>query len=206
MYAIIKGNMGREGEKMNRWTYFLISQRLKNGGKEQFRRRKSKARTVINIICGIFGIGMLVIITLYGGLVAILAGLGFFGIIFSFLFSMHHGKELLLTQSCIVKEQLNNDLPVEFNGAHVKWGFVLSFTPIYIMMFIMTLIPGGWLWFVPYLPFCIICLLLSHMSRGFVELFNYNIHKYNACHVGAHLFVLIVGGLIRQLVILPTTF
>ena len=93
---------------MNRWTYFLISQRLKNGGKEQYRPRKSKLRTAINIIFGALGIGLLALVIAYGGLVAILAGLGFFGIIFSFLFSMHQGKELLLTQSCIVKEQLNN--------------------------------------------------------------------------------------------------
>ncbi len=188
---------------MNRWTYHLISQRLKNGGKEQFRRRKSKGRTILNIIAGILGLGMLVVIVAYGGIVAIFAGLGFFGLFFGFLFSMHQGKEMLLTQCCIVKDQLNNDLPVEFSHKRVKWGFVLSFAPIYVMMFIMTLIPGGWLWFVPYMPFCIICLLLSHMSRGFVEVFNYNIHKYNACHAGAHLFVLIVGGLIRQLLFVP---
>lgn len=189
---------------MNRWTYMLISQRLKSGGKEQYRPRKSKLRTAINIIFGALGIGMLALVIAYGGIVAILAGLAFFGAIFGFLFSMHQGKELLLTQSCIVKEQLNNDLPVEFNGAHVKWGFVLSFAPIYVIMLILSLIPGGWLWFIPYMPFCVICLLLSHMSRGFVEIFNYNIHKYNACHVGAHLFVLIVGGLVRELLIVPT--
>ncbi len=189
---------------MNRWTYYLISQRLKNGGKEQYRYRRSRGRTIINIIAGILGIGVLVLVILYGGIVAILAGLAFFGAIFGFLFSMHHGKELLLTQCCIVKEQLNNDLPVSFDQKQAKLGFVLSFAPIYVIMLILSLIPGGWLWFVPYLPFCIICLLLSHMSRGFVEVFNYNIHKYNACHVGAHLFVLIVGGLIRELVIVPT--
>ena len=189
---------------MNRWTYFLISQRLKNGGKEQFRYRKSKGRTIINVICGILGIGMLVVITLYGGLVAILAGLGFFGLIFAFLFSMHQGKEMLLTQCCIVKEQLNNDLPVSFDNKKARLGFVLSFAPIYIIMHILSFIPGGWLWFVPYVPFCIICLLLSYMSRGFVEVFNYNIQKYNACHVGAHLFVLTVGTLVRELLIAPT--
>ena len=183
---------------------FLISQRLKNGGKEVYRKRWSVGRTVINVVLGVIALAIFVVIILLGGIGAILAGLGFFGVFAAFLMSMHTGKELLLTQSCIVKGQLNNNLPVEFNRRHVNWGFVLSFAPIYIMAFIATLIPGGWLWFPVYMPFCIIILLLSHMSRGFVDIFNYNVHKYNACHVGAHAFVLIVGALLRELIIVPS--
>ncbi len=187
----------------SRWNYFLISQRLKNGGKEQHRYRKSKLRTAINIIFGTLGVAVLALVIAYGGIVAILAGGMFFGCIFGFLFSMHYGKDILLYQCSIVKEQLNNDLPVSYNKRLVKLGFVLCFAPIYIIMLIASLLPGGYLWVIPYLPFFIIVLLLSHMSRGFVEVFNFNQHKYNACHVGAHLFVLIVGTLIRVLVITP---
>lgn len=183
---------------------FLISQRLKNGGKETYRKRWSAGRTILNVVLGIIALAIVVVIILLGGIGGLLAGLVFFGVFAGFLISMHTGKELLLTQCCIVKGQLNNNLPVEFNQRQAKWGFVLSFGPIYIMAFVATLIPGGWLWFPVYMPFCIIILLLSHMSRGFVEVFNYNIHKYNACHVGAHLFVLIVGGLIRELLIVPS--
>ena len=187
----------------NRWNYFLISERLKNGGKEQHRYRRSKLRTIINIIFGALGVGVLAIVIAYGGIVAILAGGMFFGCIFGFLFSMHYGKDILLTQCAIVKEQLNHDMEVNYNKGLVKLGFVLCFAPIYIIMLLATLMPGGYLWIIPYLPFFFIVLILSHMSRGFVDVFNYNIHKYRACHLGAHLFVLIVGSFIRILVITP---
>jgi len=189
---------------MNRMTYFLISQRLRNGGKEVYRRRKSKFRTVINIIAGILAFAVLGLVIAYGGIVAILAGLMFFGVIFGFLFSMHQGKEMLLYECFIVKEQLNHDLPVDFNKRRVKMGFLLSFAPIYVIMLIASLIPGGWLWVVPYLPFFIICLILTYMSHGFVEVFNFSHGKYRLCHLGAHLFVLTCGTLIRELLIVPT--
>lgn len=187
----------------NRWNYFLISERLKNGGKEQYRKRKSKLRVALNIIGYILGIAILAYMVYIGGIIALLVGGAFFGTIAAFLASMHTGKDILLVQCEIVKGQLNNNLPVEFNVRKVKLGFILSFAPIYIIMLICSLIPGGYLWLIPYLPFFVIALLLSHMSQGFVEVFNFNKHKYNACHVGAHLFILIVGSLIRILVITP---
>ena len=190
---------------MNRMTYFLISQRLRNGGKEQYRYRKSKFRTVLNILGYILGTAFLVLICVYGGIGALFAGFGFFGVFAGLLISMHTGKELLLTQCCIVKEQLNNDLPIDFDTKKAKWGFFLSFMPIYLIMFVATLIPGGYLWFVVYMPFGIICMLLAHMSKGFVEIFNFKMRKYNAIHFFTHLLILVIGGLIRELLILPTT-
>lgn len=188
---------------MQRWTYFLISQRLKNGGKEQYRNRKSKLRIVLNILGYIAAAAILGYVCYYGGIVAFLVGGAFFFSIAALLISMHVGKEMLLTQSCIVKEQLNNNLPISFSKKRAVVGFLLSFIPIYLMLFVSTLVPGGYLWIIPYLPFFIIALLLSHMSHGFVEIFNFNKHKYNACHVLAHLFVLIVGSTIRLLLLTP---
>lgn len=189
---------------MNRWTYYIVSQRLKNGGKEVYRPRKmSRARKIANILGIIFGVAFLGLIVVYAGIGAILAGLLFFGTIYGGLYTLHTGKELLLYESDIVKNQLNNNIPIDFNVKRAKLGFFMAFAPIYVMMFIAGLVPGGWLWFVPYMPFFAICLILTYMSHGFIEIFNFSHAKYRLCHLCAHLFVFTASTLIRELIITP---
>lgn len=188
---------------MNRWTYFLIGLRFKGVGEKERYKRPSKLRIAVNIICYILSAILLGIIFAYGGFVAFLAGAGFFTIILGFFSSMSVGKDFIYTQYLIAKEQLRTDRPVEFSHKRVKWGYVLSFLPLYIITTLALLVPGGYLWFIPWFPFFIITLLLSYMSSGYIEVFNYKMSKYVFCHIGAHAFSFITGTLIRELLIVP---
>ena len=188
---------------MNRWMYYLIGLRFKGVGQQQMYRRPSKLRIAINIICYILSAIMLGVIFAYGGFWAFIAGGSFFGIILAFFSSMSVGKDLIYTQYLIANEQIRGERPLDFSHKLVKLGYVMSFAPIYIIMLVALLVPGGYLWFIPWFPFFVISILLAYMSAGYIEIFNYKMRKYVLCHLGAHLFTFIVGTLIRELLIVP---
>ena len=189
---------------MNRWMYYLIGLRFKGVGQQQMYRRPSKFRIAINIICYILSAIMLGVIFAYGGFWAFIAGGSFFGIILAFFSSMSVGKDLIYTQYLIANEQIRGERPLDFNHKLVKLGYVMSFAPVYIIMFVALLVPGGYLWFIPWFPFFVISILLAYMSAGYIEIFNYKMRKYVLCHVGVHFFIFIAGTLIRELLIVPT--
>ncbi len=189
---------------MNRWIYYLIGLRFKGVGQRERYKRPSKFRVAVNIICYILSAIMLGVIFAYGGFVAFLAGASFFGVILAFFSSMSVGKDLIYTQSLIASEQIRAEKSLDFNHKLVKLGYVLSFWPIYVIMTLALLIPGGYLWFIPWFPFFVISILLAYMSAGYIEIFNYKMSKYFLCHFGAHLFTFITGTLIRELLIVPT--
>lgn len=188
---------------MNRWTYFLIGLRFKGVGQKERYKRPSKLRIAVNIIAYILSFIILGVIIAYGGFIAFLAGASFFTLILGFFTSMSSGKDLIYTQYMIANEQLRADKPVSFSHKRVKWGYVLSFLPLYIVTTLALLVPGGYLWFIPWFPFFVITLLLSYMSSGYIEVFNYKMYKYALCHLGAHAFSFITGTLIRELLIVP---
>ena len=188
---------------MNRWMYYLIGLRFKSVGQQQMYRRPSALRRAINIICYILSAIMLGIIFAYGGFVAFLVGGIFFGLILAFFSSMSVGKDLIYMQYMIANEQIRAEKPLNFNHKLVRLGFVMSFLPIYIITTASLLIPGGYLWFIPWFPFFIIAILLAYMSGGYIEIFHYKMSKYVLCHLGAHLFSFITGTLIRELLIVP---
>ena len=189
---------------MNRWTYFLIGLRFKSVGQRERYKRTTKLRIAVNIICYILSAILLGIILAYGGFIAFLAGAGFFTIILGFFSSMSVGKDLIYTQYLIANEQLRADRKLEFSHKHVIWGYILSFLPLYIITTLSLLVPGGYLWFIPWFPFVVITIILSFMSSGYIEIFNYKMYKYILCHLGAHAFSFITGTLIRELIIVPT--
>ncbi|MBR2025424.1 MAG: hypothetical protein IKA02_06425 [Clostridia bacterium] len=188
---------------MNRWIYYLIGLRFKGVGQTQRYKRPSKFRIAVNIICYILSAIMLSVIFAYGGFWAFLAGGSFFGIVLAFFSSMSVGKDLIYTQAMIAKEQIRGERPLDFNHKLVKLGYVMSFAPVYIIMIVALLVPGGYLWFIPWFPFFVISILLAYMSGGYIEIFNYKMYKYVLCHLGAHLFTFIAGTLIRELLIVP---
>lgn len=191
---------------MNRWMYYLIGLRFKGVGQQQRYKRPSKFRIAVNIICYILSAIMLGVIFAYGGFWAFLAGGSFFGIILAFFSSMSVGKDLIYTQYMIANEQIRGERPLDFSHKLVKLGYLMSFAPIYIIMLVTLLVPGGYLWFIPWFPFFVISILLAYMSGGYIEIFNYKMHKYVLCHLGAHLFTFIVGTLIRELLIVPAIY
>ncbi len=188
---------------MNRWMYYLIGLRFKGVGQQQMYRRPSKLRIAINIICYILSAIMLGVIFAYGGFWAFIAGGSFFGIILAFFSSMSVGKDLIYTQYLIANEQIRGERPLDFSHKLVKLGYVMSFAPVYIIMFVALLVPGGYLWFIPWFPFFVISILLAYMSAGYIEIFNYKMRKYVLCHTGVHFFIFIAGTLIRELLIVP---
>ena len=189
---------------MNRWMYYLIGLRFKGVGQQQMYRRPSPLRRAINIICYILSAIMLGVIFAYGGFVAFIVGGAFFGLILAFFSSMSVGKDLIYTQYMIANEQIRGERPLDFSHKLVKLGYVMSFAPIYIIMLVALLVPGGYLWFIPWFPFFVISILLAYMSAGYIEIFNYKMRKYVLYHLGAHLFTFIAGTLIRELLIMPT--
>ena len=188
---------------MNRWMYYLIGLRFKGVGQRERYKKPSKFRVALNIICYILSAIMLGVIFAYGGFWAFLAGGSFFAIIYAFFSSMSVGKDLIYTQYMIANEQIRGERALDFNHKLVKLGYLMSFAPIYIIMLVTLLVPGGYLWFIPWFPFFVISILLAYMSGGYIEIFNYKMSKYVLCHVGAHLFTFIVGTLIRELCIVP---
>ncbi len=197
-------NQQMEGIHMNRHTYYLIGLRFKGVGQRERYKRPSKLRRAVNIIAFILSLGMLGLIIAFAGLIAFLAGACFFTLIYGFFTSMSEGKDLIYTQFMIANEQLRANQPVKFDGRRVKLGYVLSFLPIYIVTTISLMVPGGYLWFIPWFPFFVIAILLSYMSSGYIEIFNYKMYKYVLCHLGAHAFSFITATLIRELLIVPS--
>ena len=191
---------------MNRWNYFLIGLRFKSVGQRERYKRPSKLRIAINIIAFIFAIAFLGVIIAYGGIYAVLAGFGFFSFFVGFLYSMSIGKDMIYIQYAIVMEQLRADVPVKFDSRRVKLGFLLSFFPLYLVLIIAVLVPGGGLWFIPWFPLFVTTVILSYMSSGFIEVFNYKMYKYILCHLGAHIFCLATGTLLRIFVTNPILF
>lgn len=189
---------------MNRWTYFLIGQRFKAVGNEKYKRRKTLSKLIINTILLILSLIFLILTIIYGGIGAIIAGSLFFGGILGFMTSMSVGKDMIFIQFMIVKEQLRADRPIDFDGRRVKIGFLLSFVPIYLMILVSTLIPGGYLFLIPYIPLCFTAIILAYLSSGFIETFNYKMSKYIWCHIGAQMFCIIVGSVIRECLIAPS--
>lgn len=189
---------------MNRWIYYLIGLRFKSVGQQQRYKRPSKFRIAVNIICYALSAILLAIILAYGGIVAFLVGGAFFGVMLAFFSSMSVGKDIIYTQYMIANEQIKSEKPLDFNHKLVKLGYILSFLPIYIITTVALLVPGGYLWFIPWFPFFVIAILLAYMSGGYIEIFNYKMYKYILCHIGAHLFSFITGTLIRELLIVPT--
>lgn len=188
---------------MNNWNYFLIGLRFKSVGQRERYKRPSRLRRAINLTALIFSVGMLGLIIAYGGIYALFAGFGFFSFFLGFLYSMSYGKDMIYIQYQQVMEQLRADLPVSFDGKRVKWGFFLSFLPLYLILIIAVLVPGGGLWFIPWFPLFVTTIILSCMSSGFIEAFNYKMSKYVWCHIGAHAFCLILGTLLRVFVTNP---
>lgn len=188
---------------MNRWMYYLIGLRFKGVGQQQMYRRPSPLRRAVNIICYILSAIMLGIIFAYGGFVAFIVGGAFFGVILTFFSSMSVGKDLIYMQYMIANEQIRAEKPLDFSHKLVRLGFIMSFLPIYIITTAALLIPGGYLWFIPWFPFFVIAILLAYMSAGYIEIFHYKMSKYVLCHLGAHLFSFITGTLIRELLIVP---
>ncbi len=188
---------------MNRWTYFIIGLRFKAVGEQQRYKKPSKFRITVNIVCYILSAIMLGVIFAYGGFIAFLAGGLFFGLILAFFSSMSVGKDLIYTQAMIAKEQIRTEKPLDFNHQLVKLGFIMSFAPVYIISLVALIVPGGYLWFIPWFPFFTISILLAYMSAGYIEIFNYKMYKYVLFHLGAHIFAFTTGTLIRELIIMP---
>ena len=137
---------------MNRWMYYLIGLRFKSVGQQQMYRKPSVLRKAVNIICYILSAIFLGIIFAYGGFIAFLVGGLFFGVILAFFSSMSVGKDLIYMQYLIANEQIKAEKALDFNHKLVKLGYLMSFLPIYVIMTAALLIPGGYLWFIPWFP------------------------------------------------------
>ena len=166
-------------------------------------RHISPLRKIINLVCFLLGLGIIVFVFTKG-----LAGIFvptaiFFLILVSIPTTMSVGKDLVLFQNDIAVNQKRAELPVEFNRKKAIIGYILMFTPLYLLMLGGFFFPAYNAWILFYIPTFLYTTVSVVVSQHTVENMDFGLRKYRIIHISLYILVLIGGMAVRAYIIHP---
>ena len=204
-YTKTNRDVKERGRYMNRGPFLHGMVRFANVNCKNNRRRRrvTLARTIVNLIFFALGLAVIIAVIALGLGKIFLVGAAFFLGVAAVPLLMSTGKNMVMHETEIAINQKRAEMELDYNKKRVIIGYLLMFTPLYILMLASFFFPALDAWIVPYIPVFVYTLIAAVLTAHTVEALDLSIKKYKWIHISLFVLIAIAGFFIRACIMFP---